>query len=46
MNLNEIEKWNAKTVDVDNAFHNGELEHEIYMTTPEGYAECVEQFEE
>ena len=35
-----------KIVDMDNAFLNGELEHEIYMTIPEGYAECVEQFEE
>ena len=41
-----IKKWDAKLVGIDNAFLNGELEHEIYMNIPEGYAECVEQFEE
>ena len=41
-----IKKWDAKIVDIDNAFLNGELEREIYMSTPEGYAECVEQGEE
>ena len=40
-----IEKWDAKNVDIDNAFLNGDLEHEIYMTMPEGYAEHVEQVE-
>ena len=38
-----IEKLNAKIVDIDNAFFNGELEHEIYMAIPEGYTECIEQ---
>ena len=32
--------------DCDNAFLNWDLEHEKYMTMPEGYAECVEQLEE
>ena len=41
-----IEKWDAKIVDIDNAFLNGDLEHEIYITMLEGYAECVEQVEE
>ena len=41
-----IEKWDTKIVDIDNAFLNGDLEHETYMTMPEGYAECVEQVEE
>ena len=41
-----IVKWDAKIVDIDNGFLNGDLEHEIYMTMPEGYAECVEQVEE
>ena len=31
-----IEKWDAKIVDIDNAFLNGELEHEIYMTIQKG----------
>ena len=25
-----IEKWDAKIVDIDNAFLHGDLEHEIY----------------
>ena len=41
-----IEKCNAKIVDIDHAFLNGDLEHEIYMTMPEGYSECVEQVKE
>ena len=41
-----IKKWDAIIVDIDNAFLNGELEHEIYMTISEGYAECIEQLEE
>ena len=41
-----IEKWDAKNVDIDYAFFNGDLEHEIYMTMPEGYTEWVEQVEE
>ena len=41
-----IEKWDVKIVDIDTAFLTGELEHEIYMTIPEGFAECVDQFEE
>ena len=41
-----IKKWDAKIVDIDNALLNVELEHEIYMTIPEGYAKFVEQFEE
>ena len=36
-----IEKWDGKVVDIDDAFLNGDLEHEIYMTIPEGYAECL-----
>ena len=41
-----IEKWDAKIVDIDKAFLNGEIEHEINMAIPEGYAECIEKFEE
>ena len=41
-----FEKWEAKVVDIDNAFLDGEFEHEISMTLQEGYAECVEPFEE
>ena len=28
-------------VDIDNAFLNGDLEHEIYMKNPEGYDEVI-----
>ena len=35
-----------KFVDIDSAFLNGDLVHEIYMTIPEGYTECVDQVEE
>ena len=35
-----------KIVDIDNAFLNGDLEYEIYITMPEVYAKCVEQVEE
>ena len=33
-------------VDIDNTFQSRDLEHEIYMTIPEEYAEGVEQVEE
>ena len=34
-----IENLKGKVVDIDNAFLNGDLEHEIYMKIPEGYDE-------
>ena len=39
-------KWDAKIVDIDNAFLNWGLEFETYMTMPEGHAKCVEHVEE
>ena len=36
-----IENLKGKVVDIDNAFLNGDLEHEIYMKIPEGYDEVV-----
>ena len=30
-------------VDIDNAFLNGDLEHEIYIKIPEGYDEVINQ---
>ena len=38
-----IENLKAKVVDIDNAFLNGDLEHEIYMKIPEGYDEVINQ---
>ena len=31
----------GKVVDIDNAFLNGDLEHEMYMKIPEGYDEVI-----
>ena len=36
-----IENLKGKVVDIDNAFLNGDLEHEIYMRIPEGYDEVI-----
>ena len=36
-----IENLKGKVVDIDNAFLNGDLEHEIYMKIPEGYDEVI-----
>ena len=36
-----IENLKGKVVDIDNAFLNGDLEHEIYMKIPEVYDEVI-----
>ena len=36
-----IQNLKGKVVDIDNAFLNGDLEHEIYMKIPEGYDEVI-----
>ena len=36
-----VEGLEAQVVDIDNAFLNGNLDHEIYMKIPEGYQEVV-----
>ena len=36
-----IENLKGKVVDIDIAFLNGDLEHEIYMKIPEGYDEVI-----
>ena len=36
-----IENLKWKVVDIDNAFLNGDLEHEIYMKITEGYDEVI-----
>ena len=38
-----IENLKGKVVDIDNAFLNGDLEHEIYMKIPEGYNEVISE---
>ena len=38
-----IENLRGKVVDIDNAFLNGDLEHEIYMKIPEGYDEVIRE---
>ena len=36
-----IKNLKGKVVDIDNAFLNGDLEHEIYMNIQEGYDEVI-----
>ena len=36
-----IESLKGRVVDIDNAFLNGDLDHEIYMKIPEGYDEVI-----
>ena len=36
-----IDNLKGKVVNIDNAFLNGDLEHEIYMKIPEGYDEVM-----
>ena len=38
-----IENLKRKVVDIDNAFLNGDLEHEINMKIAEGYDEVINQ---
>ena len=37
----KIENMKGKVVDIDNAFLNGDLEHEIFMKIQEGYDEVI-----
>ena len=39
-----LEGLDAKVVDIDNAFLNGDLDHEIFMKIPEGYKECIQDY--
>ena len=38
-----IKNLKGEVVDIDNAFLNGDLEHEIYMKIPEGYDEVISE---
>ena len=40
-----LEGLDAKVVDIDNAFLNGDLDHEIFMKIPEGYKECIQDYD-
>ena len=37
-----LEGLGAKVIDINSAFLNGDLDHEILMKIPEGYKECIQ----
>ena len=39
-----LERLDAIVVDIDNALLNGDLDHEIFMKMPEGYKECIQDY--
>ena len=39
-----LEGLDAEVVDIDNAFLNGDLDHEIFMKMPEGYKESIQDY--
>ena len=41
-----LEGLDANVVDIDNAFLNGDLDHEIFMKIPEGYKEWIQDYDE
>ena len=41
-----LEGLDAKVVDINNAFLIGDLDHEIFMKIPEGYKECIQDYDE
>ena len=41
-----LERLDAKVIDIDHAFLNGDLDHEIFMKMPEGYKECIQDYED
>ena len=41
-----LEGLDAKVVDIDNAFLNGDLDNEIFMKMPEGYKECIQDYDD
>ena len=41
-----LEGLDAIVIDIDNAFLNGDLDHEIFMKMPEGYKECIQDYED
>ena len=41
-----LEGLDARVVDIDNAFSNEDLDHEIFMKIPEGDKECIQDYDE
>ena len=41
-----LEGLDAKVIDIDNAFLNGDLDHELFMKMPQGYKECIQDYED
>ena len=41
-----LEGLEAKVVDIDKAFFNEDLDHEIFMKIPEGDKECIQNYDE
>ena len=41
-----LDGLDAKVIDIDNAFLNGDLDHEIFMKMPEGCKECIQDYED
>ena len=41
-----LEGLDAKVVDIDTAFLNGDLDHEVFMKMPEGYKECIQDYDD
>lgn len=41
LSLAAAKNWSIKQLDISNAFLNGDLDEEIYMTIPQGYTELT-----
>ena len=41
-----LEGLDAKVIDINNAFLNGDLDHVIFLKMPEGYKECIQDYED
>ena len=41
-----LEGLDAKVIVINNAFLNGDLDHEIFMKMPEGYKECIQDYDD
>ena len=39
-----LQGLDAKVIDIDNAFLNGDLCPETFMKMPEGYKECIQDY--